>query len=843
MGGRLRFFVLLSLTHARRHRSRTILTAVGVALGVASVTAVLVLSRSITAAFEGSIVRGAGAAQLQVSNGTTGVDRDLVYELASTPGITATGATVEHHVAAAALGRRITVLGVELGRDEAYREVQVGPHVADLPDALRFIANTDSIALSTTILDERGWKLGDSIELAGPKGPHRFVIRGALRSQGILQAFGGDVALMDLDAAQLRFGDSTKVHWIDLVVAADASIDGVQADVAGRLAGRAAVEPPAMRGRRIERIMSLIRGLLTATSVVAMLVGSFLIHHALATSYRQRRGDLLRLRQLGVSRRGVLAYLLMEAGCLGVVASTVGLALGAAFWRLATREFSHAMSEFTLPLPPVTFAMAPSELASTVLLGTLVVVLGALSPVIGMLRMRPVQSHDAPATGTTSTVALAAASVTLTILAIGLAPLTHRFGFLGQTLLISLITVCLFLSATLAVPLVLVASQRMMMGGSRSERALLRRWMWHQVWRHRLHTSTTTGALAAGVAYAIAISVLLGSYRAAITEWIDQMFAGDVVVLAGTSLSLLGGHTFDHGVIETLTKIEGVARVDPWRLVEGRFRDQPIIVQALPDLALARIAPDLDLATDPVIVSDSFAEYFHVDTGDTITIPAPVPLTARIAAVVPDYVLHLGAVKLTWHAYREHFHDTGVSFAFANAASGVAPAAVKQRIEAALSHRYDISTLLTIEIRALIDQLTRQSLAMTNWMQALAALVAIAAMVNATTASIIDREAELRTWRALGLLRGRLVRLLIVEAVFVGAVGSALGLATGTLLGHMLTTTIAAAVAGYRLPVYWPLGTMAGVPTFSILGAAAAAALVARRWTRHRALIASAVSR
>lgn len=834
----LRLFLRLSLSHARRHRTRTCLTAGGVALGVAAVTAVLALSRSITTAFEQSIVRGAGAAQLQVSNGSAGVDRDLIDTLAKTPGVVATGATVEHRVAAVALAGRLTILGVELGRDEAYRELQIGPKVADIPNALEFVAKTDSIALPPALLAEQGWKLGDAVDVRGAKGPQRLIIRGTLRDDGVLGAYSGRVALMDLDAAQLRFGDPTKVHWIDLVVGPAASVDAVEAALTRQLAGQATVEPPAMRGRRIERIMSLLRGLLTTTSVIAMLVGVFLIHHALATSYRQRHPDFVRLRQLGVSRSGVLAYVLGEAAVMGWVASTLGLAVGLVFWRLATRDFSHAVSEFTFPLPPIGFAMSAWELAGVVLLGTLTVAAGALGPAVGLLRLRPGAAELRTTRSTRlPTAGLAAAAAVLTVLSVSIAPLAHGLGFLGQLAVIGTMASCIFLAATLAVPLMLVLVRPLVAGGGGDARALLRRWTWHQVWRHRLHTATTTGALAAGVAYAIALTVLLSSYRAQLTDWIEQMFVGDVVVSAGPNLSLLGGQTLDRAVLDTIRALDGVARLMPWRLVEARYQGKPIVLQALPDEALVRVAPGVDLGTDAVLVSDSFAEYFGVAAGDTITIPAPTrPLAARIAAVVPDYVLHLGTVKLSWRSYVEHFGDERFSFVFVDAVAGRDARALQRQIDALLGDRYDLASFVTVDVRALIEALTDQSLALMSWLQVLAGLVAVAAMVSATAAAIIDRDAELRTWRALGLRRGDLVRMLVVEAAFVGAIGGVLGLASGTILGRMLTTSIAAAMAGYRLPLQWPVVTMVGVPLVSTLAAAGAAAVVARRWTRARAI-------
>jgi putative ABC transport system permease protein len=358
MRSKVRLLTRLSIANVRRHRPRVLLIAVGIVLGVGSITAVLALSRSVTDTFATSVLHGAGAAQLQVSNGTAGLDRELVYAIARIPGVTATGATVQHHVLIPALDRRVTVFGVELGRDEAYREAQTGRDVADIPDALTFVAQPDSIALSSGLLAAKSLKSGDPIDVVGPKGSRTLRIRGAVHPHGILQAFGDDVALMDLDAAQLQFGASDRVHWIDVVVAPTADIEAVQASIAKILIGRGTIESPVARGRRIDVMLSLLRTLLTGTSVVAMLVGIFLIHHTLATSYRQRNPDFTRLRMLGLSRTWLTGYLVLEAAILGVASSILGVAVGIGFWLAATRDFSATISTLFIPVPIPAFNLS-----------------------------------------------------------------------------------------------------------------------------------------------------------------------------------------------------------------------------------------------------------------------------------------------------------------------------------------------------------------------------------------------------------------------------------------------------------------------------------------------------
>ncbi|TMA71763.1 MAG: ABC transporter permease, partial [Deltaproteobacteria bacterium] len=579
----------LSLAHARRHRARMMLLGAGVMVGVASITAVLALSRSVIDTFAATLVHGAGAAQLQVSNGTAGLDRDLVDVIARLPGVAATGATVEHHVVLPAANRRITIFGAELGRDEAYREAQFGRDVAGIHDVLTFLAHTDSIALSPALLAANGWKIGDTIDVVGVRGQRTLTIRGAVRSQGFLQAFGGDVALMDLDAAQLQFEAGDRVHWIDVVVAQGADVETVQTTIAAALQGRGVVETPAARGRRMDELLSMLRVLLTGTNVVAMIVGIFLIHHALAQSYRQRRADFVRLRALGLSRWGLVAYVVTEAAALGIVASLAGVLAGIGFWCIATRDFAALVSMQFVPIPVPTLSLGPAECGGAIVLGTITVVIGAVAPLFGIVRHRPMEIV-AQAQLPRPRQALASAGLAIAVVAASVlvARRAAGLGFAGQITVIVTTAGLVFVGSTLLVPLLLLATQPLLSLVRRDSWALLGRWTWLQACRSRLHTATTMGALAAGVTFAVALTVLLGSYRDALQKWFREVFADDVFVSAGPVVSPLGANSIDPELAREIERLDTVDHVSRWRFVQIQFRGAPIIVQAMAEEILAR---------------------------------------------------------------------------------------------------------------------------------------------------------------------------------------------------------------------------------------------------------------
>jgi ABC-type antimicrobial peptide transport system permease subunit len=69
----LRLLRTVSWRHLKLHRLRTLLTFLGIVLGVAVIVAIAIVNRSLTTSFQSTIDQIAGKAVLQVANGESGV--------------------------------------------------------------------------------------------------------------------------------------------------------------------------------------------------------------------------------------------------------------------------------------------------------------------------------------------------------------------------------------------------------------------------------------------------------------------------------------------------------------------------------------------------------------------------------------------------------------------------------------------------------------------------------------------------------------------------------------------------------------------------------------------------
>ena len=145
----LRLLATISWRHAARHRLRTALTFFGIVLGVAVIVAIAVVNRSLTTSFRSTIDQIAGKSVLQVANGESGIDESLFPTIRDTPGIQDAAAAVEGFLpVVGAPGERLYVYGVDLLTDSAIREHQFAGSPFAFDQALDFIAQPDSIALT-----------------------------------------------------------------------------------------------------------------------------------------------------------------------------------------------------------------------------------------------------------------------------------------------------------------------------------------------------------------------------------------------------------------------------------------------------------------------------------------------------------------------------------------------------------------------------------------------------------------------------------------------------------------------------------------------------------------------
>src|SRR6185295_14293656 len=106
-------------------------------------------------------------------------------------------------------------------------------------DPLAFLNDPYAILLSETLAARLGVTKGGLVRMRTTEKVETFHVEGIVKETSKAKAFGGLVAIMSIDAAQLAFGAAGRVDRIDLALARGVDAETAIARLQPLLAGRA----------------------------------------------------------------------------------------------------------------------------------------------------------------------------------------------------------------------------------------------------------------------------------------------------------------------------------------------------------------------------------------------------------------------------------------------------------------------------------------------------------------------------------------------------------------------------------------------------------------------------
>ena len=790
-------------------RLRSLLTLIGIALGVGVLFASLATNAGIETSIDRTVRDIVGRADLRISAfRERGLADDTVEMIQNTPGVEVLAPAVERRTYLGVVPGRIgpalpppvTVLGIDPASDGRIRDVQL---VAGAPLAR---ADERSALVTERLAREDGIALGQEISiLGGPEaGPVRVRVVGILAGDGPLVGAAGRAVVVPIGLAREAF-ELDGVSRVDLRLAEGADLDAVVAALDSRLTGEPYIlSQPRDIGASLRASTADFRATTALVAAVALFVGAFLIFNTLSMTVTERVREVGLLRAAGTTRRQVVNLILLEAAALGVAGSLAGLAVGAL---LAAGMTAYVRSVAIVPLDGL--VVPPAGLVLAVSIGLLVTLAAALEPALRASRISPVEalkSRLEPGGGRVARLRW----LVVVFLAVGLLGLLAWPAGTGDAGVVrSLAVYGLLLAATLASPFVLGPLGRAaglpFMPLFRVEERLTR----GALIRDRSRTALTVGALTIGLAMIVAVGTVAQSARRAATAWLEGVIPGDEVLTSIRPVAL------ETGLGEEFGSVAGVERVTPVATFDVAYRGQRLDAAAivgadfLADGRLTVLDGDRTALSaldegGAVVLPATLSERLGLRTGDTMTFPVgagqTVDLTVR-AVIERGLPGRAGeSLFVGWPDATESFGVIGADFFAARFTPGRETEARGPLEALARSYALEPSTLERVE-GAITDALGRV-FGLFDALAIAAVVVAAIGIVNTLTMNVRERVREIGVLRAAGMTRPQVRRMLVVEAGILGLVGVVLGGLTGVAAGAVMTA-LGTGALGAALAMPW----------------------------------------
>lgn len=825
----------------RAHPARVLLAIVAVMLGVALGFGVHLLNGAALTEFARAArsVNGQPDLVLHARSGAL-TDADFA-ELLNQPEITAANPVLEGQALwsgqAGADGRGLLmrVVGVDV-------LALIASSTGARPLAPDLMPQVDEGSGMTALLPARTLHLNAAARQRLAPGQTRLTLRvaqpGSDAPQDVEFAIGGRVAagneplaVLDIADAQQLLGRLGTLDRIDIQLQPDVDARAW----AARLPQRWRAEAPPDQGERLSDLTRAYRVNLGLLSLMALFTGSFLVYAVLSLATAQRLPQWALVGVLGVSARMRWRLIVMEGAAIGALGTVLGLALGVglaagALTVLGSNLGLHgggaSSAELLLNQPLLGPALAYAALGLAAALGA------ALAPALTVRRIAPalvLKGLGLPAGRTLP------GWVGLALLALGAAlaalppldgtPVAAYLGMLclllgGMALVPALVRGLTALLAHLpAGPLLLLARER-----SRDQATEARR--------------SLAGVLVA-LALAVAMTVMIGSFRESLLRWLDDALPADLYVRS----SLRGADGLPAPLppeyLAAVDRLPAVARSAPQRSTRARLpgKAEPTALTARPMDSgqlplLQRWTGAVDRGALPVWVNEAGRDQDGLVPGrvfDVELVDHARPLRLQVMGVWRDYSRQSGALWMALDDFRRATADPHITELALWLQPGTDPDAAREAVRAAAARPEDIDTAAAGELRALSLQIFDRSFAITLWLQAVALTVGLFGVIASQSAQALARRREFGLLRHLGLSRRALMKLLLLEASLSGGAGALAGLGLGLGLSAVLVFVVNPQSFHWSMEMHLPLWRLAALVGLAFVAAVGASLLAGRR--------------
>jgi putative ABC transport system permease protein len=803
----------VSLISAWSHRRRLASTTFAIVLGIAFLTASLVLRDTVTAGFSTTFTAANSGTDAVVRNADdlgaadeprAPIDASLQSRIDVLDGVAATAASVSGP--AQILGSDGTPIG-------GNGPPTLGANWITVPALTGYrIANGRApVGPGEVVIDARSAKtghlqVGSRTTVLAPT-PTAVTVVGIARF-GDADSLGGAtlVAFTLPEAQRLLLHDPTKVTSILVAADAGTSASGVVQRLDRALPdGTEAITGAALTAEQQDAVQGEFVGFFTtallAFAVVALLVAAFSIFNTFTVLAAQRSRESALLRAIGASRAQVLGAGLIEALLVAIAGATVGIGAGV----LIGLGLRPLLGSEGLGLPLGALIVSVSTVLTALATGTIVTVGAAMVPAVRASRIAPIAALRASEVdgGRPSRWRALAAGVLLVGSAVLVLTATNGEAAMSRAAIGAFgLVIALVLLGPFAAPLAAAA-----LGAPLRRRGVAGDLARRNAGRNPRRTAGTAAALLVGVSVVSLFTVFGSSVKASMDTALRKGFSGDLVIVPRSA----GGAGLSPAMTDRLAEVPQVGSVAALSFPRVRLDGAASEVTST-DLGELAEVTSIDVRSGSTRrlgdgdfgASTKRAALRGWRVGDRVTASFADgrSTTLRLAFTYGDRTL-LGDVVFPAAVAGQHVAQQTTEVVLVRFAAGADPTSARRAVTAVsggFGHPRVQNRQQFLDAQgAQVDVLLRVIYALLG----VAILIAGMGIANTLSLSIHERTRELGLLRAIGQSRRQLRAMVRWESVIVATFGAVGGVGLGIFLGWGMIRALAASegFGTFALPV------------------------------------------
>ncbi len=796
---------VIVLRNMRREKFLTVLSVIGVALGIGLFTGVKVASDKAISSFEADI-RGTNPYTNYEILDTSGTDfPEEIYrtvrkiEQNSFPVLKAEGYLPEIKLA-------VDIHGIDLIRTAGYLKLSPGRGKS----FQNYFTDLNSIIITKGFASSHSLKKGDILRAFVYDKEYSLKVSDIIDETPL----PANTFLMDLGNFQEYFGKTGYLTGID-----------TEADEKTAAEIQKILPPSLSIGKKeaaIQNQKSLVKSFrynLQFVSLIAILVGIFLLYNTIFISVVKRRTEIGILRGLGAAKKTVVLLFMIQGLILGTVGSVLGVLLGQVTAYFSVTAVEKTITTMYRAVSITDYFMPKADIVLALALGIIVSLIASAAPSFEAARIRPNESaREGTFEGGNRRRRKAYALVGLVLIASGCAlsyvdyhSMPYDFPFLayagilfiifGFTLLSPLYLSIMLSGLRIPVEKIFASAGVITVGDIKGS-----------VYRF----SVALMSVAISSALIFALLTLIFSFRNSLKGWINKNIAADVYVKPASCRSNFCFFPLSEELIKTVEGLPEVAGIDKFRTLKIDFHGRRVVA-GFGDREIQGRGGNghyageeqralRDFGTDRIIgVSKFLGIKFDLKVGDTVELMTPRGMQSFVVYdIFSSYSTTSGFVYLDRKWLKKYWGlDDSTQFGvYLKKGSDVA--AFISRIKKILQPRFSLAITNNAELREQVLAIFDRTFAITYAIELISIIVSLIGVINTLLALVIERKREISILRYLGGSWGQIRAKLVLSAGIVGVTGILLGGMMGPLMSIIFIEVINKVSFGWEIHFHIP---------------------------------------
>jgi putative ABC transport system permease protein len=350
--------------------------------------------------------------------------------------------------------------------------------------------------------------------------------------------------------------------------------------------------------------------------------------------------------------------------------------------------------------------------------------------------------------------------------------------------------------------------------------------------------AVSLAAIVASFSLMVSMLIMIGSFRASLETWLDQMLPADLYVRAGR-IGDAGYFTLeDQNRIAALPTVASVLFVRTQNmllrtdrpavtLIARPFRDgrpEPLL-----PLESAEMLPR-DAAPPAAWVSEIAADLLGLRAGDTIELPIGNARRAfTVAGIWRDYARQNGAVVIDRALYTRLTGDTRANEVALFLAKGVTFEALAREVRGLFADPQGVEIVSTRELKSISLSIFDRTFAITYALEAAAVVIGLFGVSASFSAQALARRREFGVLRHLGMTRRQIGAMLATEGLVVVSLGVLVGFLTGWAISFILIHVINRQSFHWSMDLHIPWSALAVLASVLVIAGSLTAMISGRR--------------